>query len=160
MKRLPLIFLILLALTGIAGVVFCIRPFLFPARRVAPITPAPASAALAPAPYEGIIARTLAGYAQSDTAELFAEFARSAVPPPTPEVQSSLFDGYYKRKFGTCVTRVFNDLATEIEDDRALLVWDAAFSSVPRVRLSAIFINEDGAPKIAQLRLQEIEGSQ
>lgn len=155
MNRFALILLTTLALAALGGVVFVALPFVMPA---APKVATPVSAALPETqPFEEIMDRALAGYNARDAATLFADFASSAVPAPTPEVYRALFEGYYHAAFGLCRDRKLSVKDTEILPDRALLVWDAAFSLEREAKLSANFIRENGQPKIVQIRIEKVE---
>ena len=108
-------------------------------------------------PFEEIVGKALAGYNRHDAAELFADFATSAVPAATSATHRALFEGYYQETFGACRSLRLNVAESQILPDRALLVWDATFSKVKAAKLSANFITENGRPKIVQMRIEKPE---
>jgi hypothetical protein len=152
MNRPALALLIALALVTVGCVFYIALLFLRPS---APVIAGPTIPAAQP--FEKIVGKALAGYNRHDAAALFADFATSAIPPATGETHRALFEGYYQETFGACRGLRLNVTESEILPDRALLVWDATFSKVKMVKLSANFITESGPPRIVQLRIEKAE---
>lgn len=150
MNRPALALLTALALAAVAGVFYFVRPFLEPSVREED-KPTVAAARR----YEAIMDKALAGYNAHNAATLFTDFAASAVPAATDVTHRALFEGYYHETFGACRSRTLNARESEILSDRALLVWDATFSQMTPVKLSANFITENGRPKIVQMRIEK-----
>jgi hypothetical protein len=151
MNRRAIVLLTMLAITGLGGVFYFVRPVLEP--QPPPEPPAPRVPAAEP--FEAIIDRALAGYNAGAAATLFADFSANATPPATAATHRALFEGYYREDFGDYVERRLFPADSEILPDRAVLVWYATFTKAKPVWMSANFIMEYGQPKIVQLRLEK-----
>jgi hypothetical protein len=101
--------------------------------------------------------RALAAYNASNLPGLRAELAKSAPGLAEDAALRRLFVDYYHADFGKLTAVRLDRKATVTHRDRGVLVYDAVFEKAPRAKIGINFTREDGALKIAQLRLERIE---
>ena len=104
-----------------------------------------------------IFQKALTAYNAGDQTALFADFARTATPPPSDRIFTELFEGYYKTEFGRILAVRLSEQDSVPDADFGMLVCLAQCERQPLAQISANFVRENGQPKIVQLRIEKVE---
>jgi len=120
---------------------------------VPPATPDPATIR----ELQRSVSRALGSYNSVDIQGMRREFSQKAPGLTDDGAFRRLFFRYYLEDLGRAKSMRFLKENSNLDPDRAMLVYEGAFDHWPRVKVSANFTREDGAPKLVQLRFEKIE---
>ncbi len=108
------------------------------------------------APLEKTLDSALSAYNAGDPAAFAGSFAKDAHPPATEHTFHALFDGIYRAEFGKYVSKTLIPAESVLDPGYGQLVYNGTFEKRGRVKVSADFSEESGAPKIVQLRFEKM----
>jgi hypothetical protein len=129
---------------------------LAPGETPAPPPPATPEPALAKA-LKTTVSRAVGSYNSVDVQGLRREFSRQAPGLPDDAAFRRLFFRYYLEDLGRAKSMRLVPADSKFDPERAMLIYEGVFDRWPRVKVSANFIQESGAPKLVQLRFERIE---
>jgi len=143
MRRLAFRIIFLLVSTSCAG------------GETSPPTPAPDPVMMKV--WKNSLKRVIGSYNSVDVAGLRREFSPQAPGLTDEGAFRRLFFRYYLDDLGRLKSTRLIPADSNFDPKRALLVYEAAFDYWPRVKVSASFIDENGEPRLMQLRFEKIE---
>ena len=106
-------------------------------------------------PFEAILDKALAAFNAGDAKAFWADAAKTATPAPNEALYQRLYEGFYKAEFGKYVSKTLLPAETQPDPERGVVVYEAKFEK-KKVKVSANFQRENGAPKLVQVRMEKL----